>query len=85
MNTLERIKAEYEEHLRANWNVDGERKSDPSNMYVMVTPNGEQVSSPFDITKPLLIPLDMDNTNSRIGDLRATPSPEWESLNRCKQ
>ncbi len=73
MSTLERIKAEYEEHLRANWNVDGTRQDGLQGIVKVV----------WDLW--MKEPSESVSSTHTVADLVAMPSPEWESLNRCKQ
>jgi hypothetical protein len=75
MTWQEKEKRRYEDELRARWTVFGKLIADPSNMYVLTTQDGKQVSEPFDITSDGLVPVDI-GANDRISDLRLTNTRE---------
>jgi len=75
MTWQEKEKQRYEDELRARWTVLGKLIADPSNMYVLTTRDGKQVSEPFDITNGGLVPVDI-GANDRISDLRLTNTRE---------
>lgn len=66
---IERLRQQYFDSLSERWNTDGTQKIDPANLYVLVTPDGRQVSEPFDKTKGVHIPINNLAPHDRVGDL----------------